>query len=90
MKEIFNKEITEEERNTVIVIASTNTAPSPTGLTNEEDLPGARQRAVLSPTTWLAFFDALLVALSLSEVKKTTYFSKDYQENLSIHLTLYI
>ena len=33
MDEIFNKEITKEEFNTVIAIASTITAPSPTGLT---------------------------------------------------------
>ena len=33
MENIFNKDITKEEFNTVIAIASTNTAPSPTGLT---------------------------------------------------------
>ena len=45
--------------------------------TVEEDLPqpfkverGASQGAVQSPTTWLAFFDILLVALSSPEVKK--------------------
>ena len=45
--------------------------------TVDEDLPqpfkaerGASQGAVLSPTTWLAFFDILLVALSSPGVKK--------------------
>ena len=45
--------------------------------TVDEDLPqpfkadrGACQGAVLSPTTWLAFFDILLVALSSPEVRK--------------------
>ena len=33
MKEIFNKEITEEGFKIVVAIASTNAAPSPTGLT---------------------------------------------------------
>ena len=33
MEDIFNRDITKEELNTFIAIASTNTAPSPTGLT---------------------------------------------------------
>ena len=33
MEDIFNKDIAEDEFNTVIATASTNTAPSPTGLT---------------------------------------------------------
>ena len=45
---------------------------------------GARQGAVLSPTTWLAFFDILLVALSSPEVK---HVDQDFLKNSYIHTT---
>ena len=51
---------------------------------------GASQGAVLSPTTWLAFFDITLVALSSPVAKKTTYYYQDSLENLHTHTTLRI
>ena len=58
--------------------AKTLTKAMPPSAVNQ-DLPnplkaerGASQGAVLSPTTWLAFFDILLVALSYVKVKENS------------------